>query len=51
LLESQHIYYGSRPFILNESNEYDEKGSLLKTINTSNRKVKSTIEYNHIYRP
>ena len=51
LLESQHIFYGSHPFISIESNEYDEKESLLKTIKTSNRKVKSTVEYNHIYRP
>ena len=51
LLESQHINYRIHPFIYTESNEYDEKGSLLKTTKTSNRKVNSTVEYKHIYRP
>ncbi len=51
MLENQSIYYGLNTYISSMSNEYDEKGSLLKTINTSNRKVKSTVEYNHIYRP
>ncbi len=51
LLESQHIYYSNHPFIYTESNEYDEKGSLLKTTKTANRKVDSIIEYKHLYRP